>query len=68
MLKNSNVYQIDRIVIAIFGLLSILSDGWLSDGLLMISMLLWLWLPEWEMKLLLLFESSSIKSVINHKK
>ncbi|PKG38483.1 hypothetical protein [Psychromonas sp. Urea-02u-13] len=56
MLKNSNVHQIDRVVIATIGLLSILSEGWLSDGLLMASMLLWLWLPEWEAKLLLLFK------------
>jgi hypothetical protein len=56
MLKNSNVHQIDRVFIATIGLLSILSEGWLSDGLLMVSMLLWLWLPELEAKLLLLFK------------
>jgi hypothetical protein len=62
MLKNSNVHQIDRIVIASIGLLSILSDGWLSDSLLMASMVLWLWLPEWEAKLLVVFKKTSIKS------
>ncbi|WP_019614638.1 hypothetical protein [Psychromonas ossibalaenae] len=52
MLRNHKVHQIDRVVIAAIGLLSILSEGWLSDVLVMLSMLLWLWLPEWESVLL----------------
>ncbi|MCP4322257.1 MAG: hypothetical protein GY951_03980 [Psychromonas sp.] len=55
MSKQNKIHQFDRGIIAIFGLLSILSDGWLSDGLVMISMLLWLWLPEWEEKLLSIY-------------
>ncbi len=52
MLRNYNLHQVDRVVIAAIGLLSILSDGWLSDVFVMLSMLLWLWLPEWEKVLL----------------
>ncbi len=55
MLKSNDVHQLDRVVIATIGFLSILSDGWLSDSLVMLSMLLWLWLPEWEEKLLYLY-------------
>ena len=51
MLKTCNVHQLDRVVIATIGLLSVLSDGWLSDCLVMLSMVLWLWLPEWEEKI-----------------
>ncbi len=60
MSAQNKVHQLDRIVIAAIALLSLLSEGWLSDCLIMISMLLWLWLPEFE-KLLLKFSSKSIK-------
>ncbi len=48
MSRERKVYQLDRVLIAFVGLLSVISDGWLSDCLVMLCMLIWLWLPEWE--------------------
>jgi hypothetical protein len=62
MSKISKVHQIDRVVIAIIGLLSVLSDHWLSDWLIMISMLLRLWPPEWKEKLLLFSDKKHIQA------
>ena len=62
MSKQNKVHQLDRVIIATIGLMSLLSDGWLSDCLIMISMLLWLWLPEWEEKLLSSFLNKRNKS------
>ena len=52
MSKHNKIHQFDRGMIVAIGLLSILSDGWLSDVLVMLSMVLWLWMPEWEKQLL----------------
>ena len=54
MSRQSKIHQLDRIIIAIIGLISVLNDGLVSDCLMMASMLLWLWLPEWEKKLILI--------------
>ncbi len=56
MSNTRKLQQLDRVIIAIIGLFSVLSDGWLSDCLVMASMLLWLWLPEWEEKLLKMYK------------
>lgn len=51
MFANNKIHQLDRVVIASIGLLSILSEGWLSDFFVMLSMVLWLWLPECEQRI-----------------
>ncbi len=66
MLNICNVHQLDRIVIATIGLLSILSDGWLSDCLVMLSMIIWLWLPECEAKLISFYNKKTIQAKKMH--
>ena len=62
MFANNKIHQLDRMLIASIGLLSVLSDGWLSDFLVMLSMVLWLWLPECEKRIKYLYEKKRNQS------